>query len=113
MFLAFSSYESTIYTNWSIKLPKYKNKQVIFSFDYREGNDFIVLEYEKIDSLIHSEDFKKISEDNIYDLKDIMDRYYSNLNHKEKEKFDDKIDYDFYIMKRIIFCLKRNHGDLL
>lgn len=106
LFLVFPSYESTIYINWSIKLPKYKNKHEVFRFDYREGNDFIVLEYEKIDSLIHSEDFIKISEDNVYDLKVIMDRYYSNLNRKEKEKFDNKINIGFLYNEENYYLFK-------
>ena len=53
--------------NWGLKVPNPKSIEVIYNFEYREGNDFEIWTYESsdVENMKDYDEFKIITEDNI------------------------------------------------
>lgn len=83
-----NSYRFNMYINWNILLPKPNNLDVIFTFDYREGEDFVVWHYKDAKKVVEEKNFDKINEKNQIKVKSIIEKYYNKLDNKEKEKFN-------------------------
>ena len=83
-----NSYRFNMYVNWNILLPKPDNIDVIFTFDYREGEDFVVWHYKDAKKVVKEKKFNKIDEKNQIKVNSIIEKYYNKLDNKEKEKFN-------------------------
>lgn len=83
-----------LYINWNIILPRCKNVREVFRFDYREGQDFVIYEFNDRSVVIDSLKMMKITVDNNEEVKNIIDDYYGNLHGDEKDKFDNEILLD-------------------
>ena len=95
----FSSYTSAILINEGINLPRPKKEERKITQDYREGEEFVILRYDKkninkiknIKNTRNERIFKKISKDNVEEVKEKTAIYYKNLSSKEEEIFDNSI----------------------
>lgn len=47
LYISLSGIQIEAYINWSIYLPKEKNIDTIYTYDYREGEDLLILTYNK------------------------------------------------------------------
>ena len=79
-----------MYVNWNILLPKPNNIDVVFTFDYREGEDFVVWHYKDAKKVVDEKKFNKIDDKNQIKVNSIIEKYYNKLDNKEKEKFNKK-----------------------
>ncbi|MDO5393341.1 MAG: hypothetical protein Q4F33_01970 [Mycoplasmatota bacterium] len=89
-----NSYRFNMYVNWNILLPKPNNINVVFKFDYREGEDFVVWHYKDTKKVVEEKKFNKIDEKNQTKVKSIIEKYYNKLDNKEKEKFNKNISIE-------------------
>ncbi len=83
-----NSYRFNMYVNWNILLPKPNNIDVVFKFDYREGEDFAVWHYKDTKKVVEEKKFNKIDDKNQIKVNSIIEKYYNKLDNKEKEKFN-------------------------
>lgn len=83
-----NSYRFNMYVNWNILLPKPENIDVIFTFDYRKGEDFVVWYYKDAKKVAEGKNFDKIDEKKQIKVNSIIEKYYNKLDNKEKEKFN-------------------------
>lgn len=77
-----------MYYNWHLLLKKPEVNKVIFEYEYRKGEDFEIWEYDDINQIISSNGFKKSTEKDDEFVRNILYRYYSQLDDTEKELFD-------------------------
>ena len=85
-----NSYRFNMYVNWNILLPKPNTIDVVFTFDYREGEDFVVWHYKDSKKVVEEKNFNKIDDKNQIKVNSIIEKYYNKLDNKEKEKFNKK-----------------------
>lgn len=72
--------------NWDIYLPKASENNIIYRFDYREGDDLEIWEYNnfKVEKIKNNDKFTVITDVNITNVKDYMNNYYDELGNDEK-----------------------------
>lgn len=73
--------------NWGLKVPNPKSIEVIYNFEYREGNDFEIWTYESsdVENMKDYDEFKIITEDNIDLVKGFFKKYYDDLSYNEEK----------------------------
>ncbi len=80
-----------IYVNNDVLLNIPKSGKEIYSFDFGEGEDFYILNYENdndIKKIIKKNDFEKITKDNLDEVIEALDRYHNDLCERELNLFD-------------------------
>ena len=88
--------------NWGIFLQKPNKVDIIYRFDYKEGDDFEIWTYNKlrINKIIDNNKFELITSKNIEEIKDIFNSYYNTLSYNEERQKQFKSH--FYIDKMIV-----------
>ena len=78
------------YMNWKIYLPKPQKIDIIYNFEFSEGEDLEIWYYKenKIQKIINSKYFKNINKSNKEFLEEKLNNYYQKLNDDEKELFN-------------------------
>lgn len=82
---------SEIYLNYGVKLHKPLNTEIVYTYDFGEGEDFYMLNYDKkkdIKKIINRNSFTKITEDNLEDITKVLEKYRNDLCKDELGKFD-------------------------
>lgn len=67
----------------------------VFKFEFREGHDFYVYNYDNRIKVIESLNMKKIMVDNQEEIKSVINNYYGSLYEDEKDKFDNEVELDY------------------
>jgi hypothetical protein len=73
--------------NWELRVPNPKSIEVIYNFEYREGNDFEIWTYDSsdIEDMKEYDKFKIITEGNIDLVKGFFKKYYDDLSYDEEK----------------------------
>jgi|GEM_PF-3948008 len=100
-------------TNWGTYLPPPKEKDTIFSFDYREGDDFEIWEYSKskIENIKEKKGFTSITSNNIEDVRDIVNEYYEDLEYDKdlQYKFNENFSTDNIVVEGNYYSLTKGN----
>lgn len=102
--------------NWDIYLPKPSENNIIYRFDYREGDDLEIWEYNnsKVEKIKKNDKFTVITDVNITDVKDYMNTYYDELgNDEKKSKFNNNIDINKIVVQGNYYSLIKENDNYL
>ncbi len=100
----------TLYINWKIFLPKPTSETTIFKYEYREGEDLRIWNYENNDNVpLFSKKLDKINNINL--VKTLIEKYYSYLNESEQELFKKNIDYDTILSTDNYYLYKTENNE--
>lgn len=100
----------TLYINWKIFLPKPTSETTIFKYEYSEGEDLKIWNYENNDNVhIFSKKLNKINNINL--VKTSIEKYYSYLNKSEQELFKKNIDYDAILSTDNYYLYKTENNE--
>lgn len=83
-----------IYMNWKVYLPKPQERNVIYRFQYREGEDLEIWQYAEKDikKITNKEIFKNIGEQNKEFIQQKLKEYYEVLNDTNKQLLNDNVN---------------------
>lgn len=92
-FKIFDNHNIELYINWKIMFPKPSSVNNIYRFDFAEGEDFIIWEYE------NDKDVSKLIKrlhpiDDINKITNLLDEYYSHLDNINKQIFKENTNYE-------------------
>lgn len=101
----FNTSNIVLYINWNIKLPKPNKVDVIYNYQYREGEDLEIWHYndKKINKIINNKSSKKIDKINKEFIKQKLNDYYIVLDDNEKDLFNTSVNIDFLIQEENYF----------
>lgn len=92
-FKIFDNHNIELYINWKIMFPKPSSVNNIYRFDFAEGEDFIIWEYENDKDV--SKLIKKLHPiDDINKITNLLDEYYSHLDNINKQIFKENTNYE-------------------
>lgn len=96
IFVFISSPRIVIYINWKVYLPKPQKIDVIYNFEFNEGEDLEIWYYSKkrIEKIINNDIFKTVDERNKDFIRQKLNDYYEVLDDKEKSLFNANIYID-------------------
>ncbi len=80
-----------LYINNGVLLSKTKNVEEIYSYEFREGEDFYIFHYDRekdIKRIIQKNRFKKITNNNLDKITKVLNSYRNDLCEKELSLFD-------------------------
>lgn len=80
------------YLNHGVLLSKSTNVEEIYSYEFGEGEDFYIFNYDKsgdIKKIIKENGFKRITENNIEKITEVLNMYRDDLCEKELSLFDE------------------------
>lgn len=96
IFKIFNNHNTYLYINWKILLPEPSSVNNIYRYDFREGEDFIVWNYNSDkDSLAVTKKLQKM--DDIKKVNELLIEYYSYLDDENKNKFSSNIDFNIIL----------------
>lgn len=101
----FNTSNIVLYINWNIKLPKPNKVDVVYNYQYREGEDLEIWHYndKKINKIINNKSSKKIDKINKEFIKQKLNDYYIVLDDNEKDLFNTNVNIDFLIQEENYF----------
>lgn len=107
--------------NWGIDIPKAQKVEVIYKYEFRDGQDFEKWYYKKedINKIITNNKFQYISTQNKELVIERLNNYYEVLDDEEKKLFENNIDIESIVQEKNFFSLiirdddKRNWALLL
>lgn len=101
----FNTSNIVLYINWNIKLPKPNKVDVVYNYQYREGEDLEIWHYndKKINKIINNKSSKKIDKINKEFIKQKLNDYYIILDDNEKDLFNTNVNIDFLIQEENYF----------
>lgn len=78
---------------YNIDLPSPISEKLIFDIEFRDGQKFVVFKYDmkQKNEIIKEYNFKRISSDNIDEIKKMAEEFYSILNENNKKLFDETV----------------------
>ena len=91
----FSKYSFALYVNDGLVFNKPESIERIYDIDFNEGEIFHIYNYDsskKIDKIIEKNGFKKISNKNLEEVKEVLNRYRDDLCEKELGLFDKNVE---------------------
>jgi len=92
--------------NWKIDIPKPKNIEVLYNYEYRDGEDLEIWYYEKenIEEIVNNNNFKNIDEENKSFIYQKMNDYYIILDEDKKKLFDENVSIERLITEENYFA---------
>lgn len=101
-----SSTSSFLRTNWNVVIPEPKKETVIYSIEFREGNEFEVWEFgeDGLSAIKSSEQFTEISDSNIAEVKELLEFQYEAATEEEQIKFNENFSIDTTLKTGDFFC---------
>lgn len=101
--------------NWDMYLTKPDKVEVIYNFDYREGDDFEIWKYSnlKLNKIRDNGHLKLITNENLQDIKNIFNSYYNQLAYNEKyqSEFKKYFSIDEMILENNYFSKITDNDD--
>lgn len=101
--------------NWGIYLPKPIKNNIIYRFDYKEGDDFEIWEYSnsKLEKVKSKNYFNVLTDTDINDVKNYINVYYEEINKEEKSKFNANFDINKIVVPGNYYALIREENNYL
>lgn len=95
LLISFLTNERTaLYINWGINIPRANNVNIIYNYEFREGEDLEIWNYktEDIEKIAKNDNFKSIDEENKEIIEEKLNDYYRILDDNEKKLFNTNVD---------------------
>lgn len=90
-----STYSFVFYVNDGLIFSEPETVETVYDIDFNEGEIFYILNYDgskKINKIIQKNDFKKITNKSLEEVKEILNRYRDDLCEKELGLFDKNVE---------------------
>jgi hypothetical protein len=103
------------YINWNIYLPKPQKIDIIYNFEFREGEDLEIWHYNKkvLEKIISNRNFKNIDSENAKFLKEKLKDYYTILKDDNKHLFNINVNADSLLVQENYFLyVSKKDNDL-
>ncbi len=100
-----NSNNTIFFINWNIKIPKAYKVDVIYSYEFRDGEDLEIWHYDKrkIEKMINSGNFTMVDEKNQSFIIKKLDEYHQSLDQNEKNLFESNVDINSLVIKENYF----------
>lgn len=98
---------------YNIKLPRPISEKKIFTIKFRDGEVFSMLKYNSDHrrQIIKEYKFKKINDNTIEEIKEMVERFHISLDKENEKKFDATIKKDELIKYGNYFLIKHRPYD--
>ena len=109
-----NNHRITLYINWKIYLPKPQKIDIIYNFQYREGEDLEIWKYDEKDikKITNKEIFKNIDETNKGFIQQKLKEYYEVLSDTNKQLFNDNVNTLLLLDKSNYFAYISKENDI-
>lgn len=109
-----NNHRITLHINWKIYLPKPQKIDIIYNFQYREGEDLEIWKYDEKDikKITNKEIFKNIDETNKEFIQQKLKEYYEILNDTNKQLFNDNVNTLSLLDKSNYFAYISKENDI-